>query len=191
MAFLGPFFLIKGRTLCCTLRLSAFMALLAFLILILSIPSAKGSSEPVIKAAFIYNFTKFASWPQEACNGDYLLIGLMETDPVSKNLELLEGRKSGNKVIKIVKVSDDISSVCLNILYVPDVTILSSEDLNFIRNRHILLVSEGRDSVNKGAVIALYRKQNRIRFDINLKAARNSGIGLSSKLLSLAGSVIR
>lgn len=175
-------------------RLSLFLILLgglASLLFTSEVCAAKGSDEAVIKAAFIYNFTKFASWPEDSCPEEYLFIGIMASDPVSRKLELLEGRKSGQRMIKVIRLKGASDSNCVNLIYVPNIDAISEEDLKFMRQRHILVVADGRDAVSKGAAISLYKKQNRIRFDINLKVAKDSGIELSSRLLSLAVRVIR
>jgi hypothetical protein len=77
------------------------------------------------------------------------------------------------------------------LIYIPDIDTISEDDLKFMRQRHILVVADGKDAVSKGAAICLYKRQNRIRFDINIKAAKDSGVELSSRLLSLAVRVIR
>ena len=154
-------------------------------------PPMEIPNEAVLKAAFIYNFTKFTTWQPDSCNPEHLIIGVFSSDPVSANLKMLEGRKSGSKIIKVVRIQDGIKSACVDLIYLPTLENLTNEDLNFMKQRHILLISEGRNSVAKGAIIAIYRVNNKIRFDINLEAARDSGIDLSSRLLNLAGRVIR
>ena len=52
-----------------------------------------------------------------------------------------------------------------------------------------LIVRDGDRSPNDGASIALVTEANHVRFDIDTRAARRSGLTFSSKLLSLARSV--
>jgi hypothetical protein len=55
----------------------------------------------------------------------------------------------------------------------------------------VLTVGEGDDFIHQGGVIAFVVDDRHVRFDINLKAATNAGLKLSSKLLSVARFVER
>jgi hypothetical protein len=52
-----------------------------------------------------------------------------------------------------------------------------------------LLVGDGPGFINGGGMIGLVRFGNQIRFEINARAARQSGVSISSKLMRLAARV--
>ena len=54
----------------------------------------------------------------------------------------------------------------------------------------MLLVSEGDDAIDHGSVIAFVLSRRRIRFDISVAGATKSGLTLSSRLLSVARTVV-
>jgi hypothetical protein len=54
----------------------------------------------------------------------------------------------------------------------------------------VLLVSEGDDAIDHGSVIAFVLSRRRIRFDISVAGATKSGLTLSSRLLSVARTVV-
>ncbi|HZV90459.1 MAG TPA: YfiR family protein, partial [Candidatus Nitrosocosmicus sp.] len=58
------------------------------------------------------------------------------------------------------------------------------------RKRSVLLVSEGDDAIDQGSVIAFVLSRRRVRFDISVAGATKSGLTLSSRLLSVARTVV-
>lgn len=55
----------------------------------------------------------------------------------------------------------------------------------------VLTVSDSPDFARSGGMIGLKQRGGRIRFDINLGAARRAGLNLSSRLLKLADEVLQ
>jgi hypothetical protein len=55
-----------------------------------------------------------------------------------------------------------------------------------VQSAPVLTVSDEPDALARGAQILLVRDDNRVRFDVNLAAVRQSGITLRSSLLRLA-----
>ena len=53
----------------------------------------------------------------------------------------------------------------------------------------MLTVSDMERFAHRGGIITLLTIQDRIRFEINVEAARRSGVKISSKLLKLANIV--
>ena len=50
----------------------------------------------------------------------------------------------------------------------------------------MLTVSDGESAAERGAIIGLTLDENRVRFEVNLVAARKAGLKLSSQLLKVA-----
>ena len=59
-----------------------------------------------------------------------------------------------------------------------------------VSNAPILTVGESEEFIHQGGMIGFYLQENRIRFDINLQAAKRVNLRFSSRLLLLAKSVI-
>ena len=72
------------------------------------------------------------------------------------------------------------------------VFISSSEDprleeiLAGLADRPVLTVSEGEAAAAKGAIIGLVLEENRVRFEVNVGAARRAKLRLGSQLLRVA-----
>lgn len=63
--------------------------------------------------------------------------------------------------------------------------------LDSVRDRPILTVADSPGALEGGVMLNMDSSAGRIRFSANLEAARRSGLGLSSKLLSLATEIKR
>jgi hypothetical protein len=63
------------------------------------------------------------------------------------------------------------------------------EVLEAVESAGVLTVSEADGFLDQGGAVQLLTDGNRVRFEINLGAARRSGLNVSSKLLSLARAV--
>jgi hypothetical protein len=153
---------------------------------------AAASLEYEVKAAFIYNFSQFVEWPQSANDdADKLNLCVLGQDPFGQLLEALEGRHTQNKTIQIKRLQNStVEGVC-HILFVSqsEHERLTSH-INVIANTEgILSISDIEDFSRKGGVIEFHMVDNKVRFKINLKAARNANLAISSRLLSLATTV--
>lgn len=59
--------------------------------------------------------------------------------------------------------------------------------LAHIARRPVLTVGESDGFTRAGGMVRLYRAGNHVRFEINLRAALEAGLTLSSRLLAVAG----
>lgn len=145
-----------------------------------------------VKAAFLFNFAKLTEWPEDAFrlhNKNFELCILGE-DPFKSSIELfshmiISGRSA---LIKRIAYIDD-TTAC-NLLFVAS----SERDhvpeiMDHIRNKAILTVSDINGFDTEGGIIALVLKDSRVKFRINLYAARKAKVKISSHLLEVAESV--
>ncbi len=149
-------------------------------------------TESQVKAAYLYNFGKFVRWQDQSPNAASIKICVLGKDPFGNVLDSTVAGESidGRKIIvnRIVKVQD--AATC-NILYIS-----SSEEnrlsfiLSSVRNFAPLTVSDIPNFVERGGIIQFVQQQGRIRFEVNLLAAQQSHVSLSSELLKVAVRVI-
>lgn len=152
---------------------------------------AASPSEDEIKAAFVYNFAKFVEWPDMSAK-KIIEVGYLGDKPLSGNLALLANRKVKDLGISVVPLNEPEEMISAEIIFIP-----ASEDkriheiIKTTSDAPVLLVSDAPDFVRNGGTIGLKIAGNRLRFDVNLKAANARGLKISSQLLSLAMEVIR
>jgi hypothetical protein len=170
------------------------MALLALLGLFLGAPSSF-AQEPVfteyqVKALFLLNFAKYVEWPADAFADATvpITIGVVGEDRFDGKLKkAVTGKTVGGRAIVVRKVdSDDDLSKC-HILYIstPEGKQLAAV-LGKVKSRPILTVGESERFTQEGGVISFVKKDEKIRLEVDLTAARAARLQLSSKLLSVA-----
>jgi hypothetical protein len=171
-------------------RRTAFLLLAACL---LALPGAARAevavSEYDVKAAFLYNFTKFVDWPPSAFASEHspLKICVVGEDPFGKTLRsLMEDEVAGRRLILVHLDSLNSPAAC-QVLFVSR----SERDrlpqiLAAVRGAPVLTVGDTPGFLDHGGMINFILERSKVRFDINQEAAERSGIRISSKLLALA-----
>lgn len=144
-----------------------------------------------LKAAFVYNFALFTDWPADVqfvagvLNVCVHPASVMRPSLVSLNDRMIKGRKIA---VRPLAAPDDIRACQL---YFADAS--DRERWPQIRkalaNAPVLTITDDEEISHDGCIVSLSSEGSRIVFDIDLRAARNARLMLSSKLLRLARSV--
>jgi len=158
----------------------------------LGVSSAQATTfeESDVKAAFLYYFFHFISWPErgpESAKTPYEFCVVKE-GPVVNALELvLASPKAAKTAVHISEIPDTEKIAGCDYVYIDS----ASEDyaLAFIAAAHgkaILTVSEIEGFAGMGGMIELKRNSNRINVLMNVDVLNAQGLKASSKLLNLA-----
>jgi hypothetical protein len=148
--------------------------------------------EYLIKAAILFNFTKFAAWPETAFSypGAPLRVCVLGDDPFGAALDGLHGKQVQNRPLATARIGTLEEAPQCHVLFVSDSEEANlSTILDYVGQLPILTVGDMGRFANTGGIIALKEIDNRSRIDINLGAAEKAGLKLSSKLLRLANTV--
>lgn len=147
-------------------------------------------SEYEIKAAFLYNFAKFTEWPPETFSGenDTLVIGILGRDPFGEILEKVIGGKTiAGRPITIHRFQQSGRFEQCHILFISESESYKlSSIFQRLQGASVLTVSDISKFTEKGGMIYLYPKKNKIRFAINISQVEKARLKLSAKLLNLA-----
>ena len=148
---------------------------------------APTASDVAVKAAFLYNFVKFAEWPAQAASAP-LIVCVVGDDAIAAALsETLRGKNLGGHAFQISRPQDATVWRTCSLLFVSDTeTGRSATGLSGIRMLPVLTVSDSKGFSEGGGIIELYIENGRMRFAINVDATERSGLRLSSRLLGLA-----
>ena len=146
--------------------------------------------EATVKAVYLFNFTKYVTWPSAPADADQEFRVCTTADDAFFGLlrSAVQGEDiDGKRLVPVALEGLDDARTC-QILYVGDSqTPDAKEWLAAVRNAQVLTVADG--TLNDETVIAFVRDANRIRFDINRAAASRHRVNISSKLLRLARQV--
>jgi len=145
-------------------------------------------TETQVQAAFVYNFGKFVEWPPDRFGGKYFTIGIYGDDDFAQVLTgIVAGKSIKGKPIMIKQFSMMEDIVGCHILFVGySAKDHLSELFHIINKLPILTVSNLQGFADRSGMINFRIVGNYMRFEINLKAAQQAGLKISSQLLKLA-----
>jgi hypothetical protein len=161
------------------------LALVAFAFLVREERTVVGApAVPELKAEFIERFTRFVDWNKLP---DTFAICVVGDSAITSHLEKIARRNTiKGKRARIVKAAAENVVDC-------QIALIAGDDRNRLLavigrtdGRPILSIAEAPGAAAAGAIINFYVEDAHIKFEINISAAKRSGLTLRSKLLSLA-----
>jgi hypothetical protein len=151
--------------------------------------------EAQIKAAFLYNFTKFVEWPATsfATPADDIVVGLLGDSLLREPLEsTVKDRRVNGRCIVVRRVVTIAEIRATHVLFVDAAEEARLSDLRSkLADSAVLLVGESENFLANGGSIRLVLEAQRLRFEINATAAERAGVKISSQLQKLALAVHR
>jgi hypothetical protein len=142
-----------------------------------------------VKAAFLYNFTKFVEWPTESLADTDATVNIcvFGEDPYGTALNSIQGETIRDKKLAIKRLKSLQQVKNCHILFISE----SEEErltriLKSLKGLHILTVGDTEGFAQKGVIINFYMEQRKVRFEVNVDAVRRSGLKISSRLLNLS-----
>jgi hypothetical protein len=159
------------------------------------------TNQYLLKAAYIVNFAEFVEWPDISPNTDRnscFIIGVIGKTPVYKYLDenakvnKIMIRNKNVKVISISKSNYHEIKKC-NLLFISSCSHSKfNRIMEAVGNLPILTVGDTKNYENEGVMINLFSTpDDRIRFNVNIVAAKKNGIQLTSKIVMYAIAVIK
>lgn len=142
-----------------------------------------------IKAAYLYQFTKFTQWPEDFFSDPDtpIRICVLGRNPFGKILDSFSTRTSQQRHLSIEYLSSLQDVTNCHIIYIS-----SSEEkrltqiLQRVGHSPILTVSDMENFTRRGGIIGFVPKKRKVGIEINVQASRQAGTKLSSKLLKVA-----
>lgn len=176
-----------------TTRTTAFRCFALGLVAGLAVAGAARAQDGEIgvKAAFLYNFTKFVEWPSGAfASADAPITLCTIGDPAlaADIQKVVADRTAQNRPVKVRAATDSDLAKC-QLVFVPEAAAASaSAVIAGAKGAKALTVGETPDFLSLGGMVVFTKQDNKVRFEINEGAAKDAGLKISAKLLSLARS---
>lgn len=185
-----------GRTIDSRSRRPRWFVLALRLILVLALAT---TSEPMLdaqqvrpteaqlKAAFLFNFGKYVTWP--ASSSESFSICVLGQDPFGSALDsIVAGETLGGKPASVrrIRAAQEASSCQIVFISSSEEAHLQSTLATLAQSGSALTVSDLPEFAHRGGMIQFVEDGNRVRFVVNLAAARRAGLVLSSELLKVA-----
>jgi hypothetical protein len=166
------------------------MAAVACAIFALCASAQSDLAEYEIKAAFLFNFTKFVEWPATsfADTKAPIVLGIIGKDPFGRSLDgLVEGQLVQGRGIIVRRERPGEYLRSSQIVFIES----SEKDhvpqiLASLQGLSVLTVSDIQGFAESGGIIQFVIEDDRVRFVVNLEAASKARLKINSKLLALA-----
>jgi YfiR/HmsC-like len=169
--------------------LAALFGCLA-LLAVVAPASAQQANEYLVKAAFIYNFAKFTTWPDSAFADPAAPVTLciVGKHDFGDAFNTVQGKSVGGRSVIVRYLNTFRNKDQCQVVYVAESERSRlTRILTASRSAHALTVSEIDGFAERCGMIRMVRDGNdRISFEINPKAAEEAGLKFSSRLLNLA-----
>ncbi len=146
-----------------------------------------------VKAAFVYNFTKFVEWPAASFANERapFNICILGSNPFGKGFDPIRSKTVNNRAVVIRDIDDTGDAGGCQLVFVSSseqphmAAVLASLD-----KRSVLTVADMKNFAQSGGMINFVLAENKVRFNINTRASNRAGLKISSHLLKLAKTVI-
>jgi hypothetical protein len=165
---------------------------LALLVLCTRTAVAQDVSVPALKAAFVFNFAKFVTWPADVLAARQDMTVCVAGDvAVAEALEqVINHQLVGGHELKVVSIKPDGPLSGCHLLFAGGLDSRRARSLiDALQGTAIMSISDCERFADTGGVVQLVLERDRMRFVVNLASARRARLTVSSKLLQLAKTV--
>jgi hypothetical protein len=145
--------------------------------------------EAKVKAAYIFNFTKFIDWPGDdtAPAGEPIRVCIVGSDPIRTILGELSNREVKGRPLKIVRIKDLSAIPPCHLLFISRSEVQQLPlILQRLQGTHVLTVSDIPQFGQRGGMISFFTEKERVKIEVNQRTIRQSGLKVSAKLLEIA-----
>jgi len=140
-----------------------------------------------VKAAFIFNFSKFVEWPMGNSSAPFV-IGIFGDDPFGSTIDdLTKGKTVFGRQIQIRRIKDPAEAKQCQIVFVRAAEKdKAAQLLAAVKGDPVLTVGETKEFLKMGGIIFMALDENRVSLMINGASAEQAKLKISAKLMSLA-----
>jgi hypothetical protein len=154
------------------------------------VPAYAQQPEATVKAAFVFNFLRFTQWPASRMQGRDAPMSMCVWNGDARlfeSLKSLAGRSVDEHTVRVMEVErvDDLGQC--NALFIPDAVMrsLPTPVLRKAESLDVLTLGDADGFAVAGGMIGLVSDGTRIRFEINERSVKRSGLKLAAQLYQL------
>ena len=160
--------------------------LLAGLVAVNHVRVSAQLDEALVKGAMLVNLGLFVDWPAHSSEPFVIAVAADESF-VETVIRLVRGRRLNGREVQVHHLSGSESDCACHVLFVG---VLEDSHaarlLQSARSKPILTVGETTSFLRSGGIVRIFRDDDRLRLQINTRAAESSTLKISSRLLQLA-----
>ncbi|WP_235922701.1 YfiR family protein [Rugamonas aquatica] len=158
----------------------------------ISVRAEQAIPEQQVKAAYILNFTRYANWPAPALVEPHAPLVVCLVGPGAADMaRQLQHRAAGSHPLELRIVSRvEETEPCHAVYLALPERSRQSAWLTRMREQAILTIGDSANFLADGGMINMMLVDGSIRFEVNLTAAKHSGVSLNPRMLALAERVV-
>ena len=149
--------------------------------------------ENKVKAAFVFNFTKFIEWPSNAFEkvDTPFVVAVLGADGIASAMEeAVRDKKAHNRpliVRRLTRIEELGDGSACHLLFVGrSEQARLAEIFSRLEKAGVVTVADSEGFLDQGGMINFVMESKKVRFEINAVAAERVGLKISSQLLKLA-----
>lgn len=145
-----------------------------------------------VKAAFLYNFTRFVRWPEESLAGPRFVLAIVGDDPFGDVIDrAFLGKTVLGRAVEIrrARALRDAAGAQMVFVGASERSRLP-EILAALKGGSVLTVGDMDRFADGGGMVGFRMKDSTVRFELNLRELRQARLEMSSQIIRLAQRVI-
>lgn len=141
-------------------------------------------NEISIRAAYLFNMTKYVEWPPSKKRIIMVVVGDDSTGAAIR--QLLNNRVTDGRPIQVVLHPSDTDLRSCDVIYFDESALSAAQTVHKLNGTRCITVGNDDRFVREGGMIGLIRSDDQIQIFVNMDATQREGVVLSSRLLDLA-----
>ncbi len=162
-------------------------ACLAAAAVVLAWPSRASGADRVgeyqVKAAFLKNLTRFVERP---AGGSAWTICVLGEDPFGAALDAIAGDAGGGITISVRRLRGPPVGDCAVVFVSGSEADRLAAVIGAVKGAPVLTVGDTEGFAGRGVILNFFVEESRVKFEVNVDAAKRARLTISSRLLGLA-----
>lgn len=153
---------------------------------------AQSAQEYAIKASFITKFLEFVRWPDSSTQAGgapgAFVVAVLGADPFHDELaSAFQNRAVHGRPVVVTRIDRLEDLAQCRVVFIPaDERRRVGSVVRWASENRALTIGDAEGFAELGVIINFYRQDEKVRFEINAKAADSTGLQISSLLLKVA-----
>ena len=151
--------------------------------------------ESLIKSAYILNFTKYVTWPEEYVTNtsdSQRLCMISNENFVAIVKKMASGKTFQGKRLDVVTEQDPTKCKQCSLIYIQSLDSSFVEaSLKSFPQQGVLTIGESEHFLESGGMIRIFIVNNTVQFEVNIRAMEAAGFLVSSNMLRVAWRTVK
>ncbi len=159
---------------------------LLILLFVIAIARGEEIDEQLLQALYLKNFIVYVDWPEKPIPKLLVILADQGTPPLLQTM-----RDAHIFPLEQTKLCHNLHCAAgADVIFIDRAFSQTHALLQALAGSAVLTISDQPNFIANGGMIGLFRRNQKLRFDVNLAAAKRAGLHISAELLQMASKVI-